>query len=55
MQNGKSTKKDLPLLKNDITTFEPVSKIKIHSRNQKFDNKKSRAISDPALGDPGIG
>jgi hypothetical protein len=29
--------------------------LQIHSRNQKFDNKKSRAISDPALGDPGIG
>jgi hypothetical protein len=26
----------LPLLKNDITTFELVSKIKIHSSKHKF-------------------
>jgi hypothetical protein len=30
---------DLPLLENDITTSEQVSKIKIHSRNMQFSPK----------------
>jgi hypothetical protein len=35
MQKGKPLKKDLPLLKNDITGSELVLKLKIYSRNQK--------------------
>jgi len=37
------------LLKDDITGSEPNSKFKINSRNQKLDNKKGRAIVDPAF------
>jgi len=35
-QKGKPRKKDLPILENDITTFEPTSKLGIHSRTHKF-------------------
>jgi hypothetical protein len=33
-QKGKPCEMDLPLLKNDITSSEPISKLGIHSRNQ---------------------
>ena len=39
MQKGKSSEMDLPLLKNDITGFESVSKIKIYCRNMQFSSK----------------
>jgi hypothetical protein len=38
-KKGKSPKKDLPLLKNDITDFLPVPELKIHSRNLQFSPK----------------
>jgi hypothetical protein len=38
-KKGKSGEMDLPLLENDITTSEQVSKIKIHSRNMQFSPK----------------
>jgi len=33
MQKGKPSKKDLPLLKSDITTFELALTYGVHSRN----------------------
>jgi len=35
-KKGKSGEMDLPLLKNDITSSEPISKLGIHSRNLQF-------------------
>jgi hypothetical protein len=35
------------LFENDITDFLPAPEIKIHSRYQKLDNKKYRAIGYP--------
>ena len=48
MQKGKATKIDLPLLKNDITKILKLRYLRINCRNQKFEHKKDRAISDPA-------
>ena len=41
LQKGKPENKDLPLLKNDITGSELVSKIKIHSRKHNFVDERN--------------
>jgi hypothetical protein len=35
-QKGQTPENGFALLKNDITTFEPTSKLGIHSRNYRF-------------------
>ena len=55
MQKRQIPEKGSAPIENDITNFFPASELKIHSRYRKSDNKKSRAIADPALGDLGKG
>jgi len=43
-QRGKPYQTDLPILENDITTFEPTSKLGIHSRYQRSDNKQAGSL-----------
>ena len=49
MQKRQTPEKGFALFKNDITDFLPAPELKIHSRSQRFDNKKDRAITDPAF------